>query len=304
LERSSKLASAPVTWGVWERTVGRDDLIPPDRLLETVRDLGYAGIELGPPGYLDAASIAAHGLELVGGFAPLHFADDEAYRADLPVWLDPIVDILVETGARGPVVLADAETPERLASAGRPDEQRRTALPRDAFARALERVNAAADRCRARGVDVVFHHHAATHVETPDEIAAFLDGTDVAVCFDTGHALVGGGDPLEVARLCGPRIAHLHLKDVDGPTLERVRAGELDLEQAWADGLFCPFGRGAVDFAAVLALPELAGFEGWIVLEQDRVAVRVGDLTAVQVVEQGNLAVVADALGAGEPVAS
>jgi inosose dehydratase len=298
LERSTKIASAPVTWGVWERTIGRDDRIPAALLLETVRGLGYAGIELGPPGYLDAESLAANGLELVGGFAPLHLADEEAYRADIPLWLDPIVDVLAATGARGPVVLADAETPERLATAGRPDEQRQTALPPDALARALERVNEAAERCGSRGVEVVFHHHAATHFETPAEIAAFLEGTDVPICFDTGHALVGGGDPIEIARLCGPRIAHLHLKDVDGALLERVRAGELDLERAWDGGLFCPFGRGAVDMAAVLALPELAGFDGWIVLEQDRVAVRLEDLAAVRAVEEGNLAFVADALGA------
>src|SRR5262249_4765189 len=56
-----RLASAPCTWGVWERTVDRDDLIPPDRMLAAVRELGYEGIELGPPGYLgdSAAAVAA-----------------------------------------------------------------------------------------------------------------------------------------------------------------------------------------------------------------------------------------------------
>ncbi len=280
---------------MWERTIGRDDLVPARTLLETVEGLGYRGIELGPPGYL-ADGLAETGLELVGGFAPLHLADAEAFAADLPVWLDPIVDALVATGARGPVVLADAETDVRLAAAGRPDEQRRTALSGDELARALERVQEAAARCRARGVDVVFHHHAATYVETPEEIAAFLDGTDVAVCFDTGHAVVGGGDPLEIARLCGDRIRHLHLKDVDGARLERVRRGELTLEQAWGEGLFCPFGEGVVDFAAVLALPELRDFDGWIVLEQDRVAVRAADVPAVRAVEEANLRTIREAL--------
>ncbi len=298
MERSTKLASAPVTWGIWERTTGRDDLIPAAALLETVRGLGYAGIELGPPGYLDAESLAASGLELVGGFAPLHLADEDAYRADLALWLDPIIEAIAATGRRGPVVLAGAESDERLAAAGRPGERLRTALSPDAFARALERVNEAADRCRSRGVDAVFHHHAATDVETPAEIAALLERTDVGICFDTGHALVGGGDPVEVARLCGARIAHVHLKDVDGELLERVRLGELGLEQAWADGLFCPFGEGAVDLAAVLALPELAGFDGWTVLEQDRVTVRAGDLAAVRAVEERNLAFVVAALAA------
>jgi inosose dehydratase len=283
-----RLASAPVTWGVWERTVGRPDLIPPDRMLETVSALGYAGIELGPPGYLPPEALAASGLELVGGFAPLHLADEDLFRADVAAWLDPVVDVLLATGARGPVVLADAETDERLAAP--------TPLAPDDFARALERVNEAVERCRGRGVPVVFHHHAATYVETPDEIERFLAGTDVGICFDTGHAVVGGGTAVEIARLCGARIEHLHLKDVDGDVLARVRSGELDLEGAWEGGLFCPFGEGVIDFDAVLALPELRSFAGWMVLEQDRVAVRLDDLAAVRAIEERNLAVVRRAL--------
>jgi len=109
----------------------------------------------------------------------------------------------------------------------------------------------------------------------------------VKLCFDTGHTVVGGGDPVELARSARDRIAHLHLKDVDPRMLERVRDGEASVDEAWERGLFCPFGEGSVDFGAVLA--ELDGFEGWTVVEQDRVAVRVGDLESVRAVEARNL---------------
>jgi inosose dehydratase len=269
-----KLATAPVTWGVWERTIGRDDLVPAPLLLETVRRLGYDAIELGPPGYLTPDLLERHGMALAGGFAPLRFEDEAAYREDIPVWLDPIVEVLAATGARGPVVLAGAEIESHPA----PD------------AAYFARVNDAVDRCRSRGVPVVFHHHAATYVESPPEIEMLLEQTDVGICFDPGHALVGGGDPLDVARLCGPRVEHLHLKDVDATLLARVRDGEMGLDDAWADGIFCPFGEGAVDFHAILAL--FAGFQGWTVLEQDRVAVTVDDLDDVAAVESRNLALV------------
>ena len=287
LERS-RLASAPVTWGVWELTADRDDLIPAGRLLETVAALGFGGIELGPPHYLGAdgdgvaAALAAHGLELAGGFVPLRLGDEAGFAEDVALWLDPVVDALVASGGRGPAVLADA--------GGEP----RTALDDAAY----DRLARAADRCRARGIEPVFHHHVATNVESPAELADLLEHSDVGICFDTGHALAGGGDPLEVARMCGGRIRHLHLKDVDGDVLRRLRAGELTTEQAWGLGLFCPFGEGIVDLAAVLALPELAGYDGWVVLEQDRVAVSVGDLEAVREVEARNLAL----LGGAETV--
>lgn len=298
MDRARGIASAPVTWGVWERTTGRDDRIPAPLLLRTVAELGYRGIELGPPGYLEPPALAEWGLELVGGFAPLHLDDEDAFTSDTADWLDPIAAALAETGTCGPVVLADAGTPERLAGAGRPDEQARTALTGDRLARALDRVVRAAERCRTRGVEAVFHHHTGTYFERPEEIAALVDRTDVSLCFDTGHAAVGGGDPLELARTYATRIGHLHLKDVDPALLARVRSGALPLEQVWGKGMFCPFGEGMVDVRAVLALPELQDFDGWIVLEQDRVGVRADDLGVVRAVDEANLRFVRRALGA------
>jgi inosose dehydratase len=271
-------------------------------MLEAVRDLGYSGIELGPPGYFgdDPASVRrtlhAYDLELVGAFAPLRIADEDGFRDDL-AFLDSTIEILAEAGARGPVVLAADENELRLAAAGRPDAQQATALRGDDFRRAAERVELAARRALERGVTATFHPHTATYIESPAEVEALLDSTDpdvVKVCLDTGHAVVGGGDPVELARTARDRIAHLHLKDVDPRVLERVRTRELSVEQAWEQGLFCPFGEGAVDFGAVLS--ELEGYEGCAVVEQDRVAVRVDDLAAVRDVELGNLAVVRRAI--------
>jgi inosose dehydratase len=271
-------------------------------MLEAVRGLEYTGIELGPPGYFgdDAEAVGRtlepYGLELVGAFAPLRIADDDGFRDDL-AFLDRTIDILAATGAHGPVVLAGDENDIRLEAAGKPEEVRATSLDRDAFLRAAERIQQAAQRALDRGVPAAFHPHTATYIESADEVAALLEATDAAVvkiAFDTGHTIVGGGDPVQFARLAGDRIIHLHLKDVDAAVLARVRSRELSVEEAWEQGLFCPFGEGAVDFAAVLA--ELEPFAGWAVVEQDRVAVQVDDLDAVREVEVQNLALLAGAV--------
>jgi hypothetical protein len=47
---SPRLATAPVSWGIWEQTIDRSDLVPPERLLETVTGMGYRALESGPPG--------------------------------------------------------------------------------------------------------------------------------------------------------------------------------------------------------------------------------------------------------------
>jgi len=291
-----RLASAPCTWGVWERTAGRDDLVPPERMLAVVRELGYRGIELGPPGYLGsgpdevARALEPYGLELAGAFAPLRIADEAGFREDL-AFLDRTVATLAAAGSRGPVVLAGDENALRLGVAGRPAARAETSLRGAELARAAGRVQAAAERALERGVAAAFHPHTGTYVEGAEEVEALLEATDpdvVGLAFDTGHAVVGGADPVAFARDHRSRIAHLHLKDVDGAVLARVRAGEAGVEEAWAGGLFCPFGEGVVDVVGVLR--ELDGFGGWAVVEQDRVAVRLEDLGAVRAVEERNLA--------------
>jgi inosose dehydratase len=294
-----RLASAPVSWGVWERTVDRDDLVPRESLLDAVRSLGYTAVELGPPGYLGGdrasvrASLAPLGLELVGAFVPLHLADAEGFRADLDE-LARTIEIL-HGWPTAVVLLADAGSPARFAAAGRPAELRRTSLTGAALERGAGRLAEAAERCREHDLAAALHPEVGSYAEAPDEVEALLDRVDPALlglCLDTGHILIGGGDPLALAEAWADRLSHVHLKDVSGSLLERLRAGEVDVETAWEQGLFCPFGDGDVDLAGFLGLPELASFAGWLVLEQDRVAVRVEDLPAVAAVERRNLAFV------------
>jgi inosose dehydratase len=302
---TARLASAPVTWGVWERTVGRDDLLSPTELLGAVRSLGYRAIELGPPGYFGEdpdtvrSTLEAAALVLVGAFVPLHLADESAFSSDLEE-LERTARILAGAGSNALVLLADAGSPERSVAAGQPDELARTQLTGAALDSAVRRLTVAAERCKEHGLRAAIHPEAASYVEAPAEVEAMLERIDpvlLGACLDTGHILVGGGDPVRLAQEWADRLCHVHLKDVDAGLLERLRTGRLDIEAAWAKGLFCPFGRGVVDLEGVLSAPALRGFDGWIVLEQDRIAVRHTDLDSVRAVEAANLALVQRLVG-------
>jgi inosose dehydratase len=290
---SVRLATAPVSWGIWEQTIHRPDLVPPRPLLETVTAMGYRALETGPPGYLapNGASavelIEPFGVELVATFLPLQLDDEDGFRADLDE-LDRTAEVLAAAGG-GIVLLADAGRPVRAAVSGRPAEMARHALSGQELDRAGERLDRAAARCAERGLSAALHPHAATYIESPDEVEAILERTSLPLCIDTGHAVVGGGDPLDLVGRHGDRLAHIHLKDVDGAVLERLRAGEIDMDEAWAAGIFCPFGEGVVPLAQFLAEPRVRGLDGYAVLEQDRMAVTVDDLPAVREVEQQNL---------------
>jgi len=291
-----RLATAPVSWGIWEQTIDRPDLVPPRPLLETVTAMGYRALETGPPGYLasDGAAaaelIAPFDVELVATFLPLRLDDEDAFRADLDD-LERTTEVLAATGG-GIVLLADAERPERVAIA-----DRRNGLSPRQLAEAAERLERAADLCRERGLRAALHPHAATYVETPSETDAILERTSrLGLCIDTGHTVVAGGDPVEQVRRHADRLAHVHLKDVDADVLARLRSGEIDMDEAWAEGIFCPFGEGVVPLREFLAQPEVRELDGYAVLEQDRMAVRIDDLPAVREVEERNLRYVQESL--------
>ena len=60
---------------------------------------------------------------------------------------------------------------------------------------------------------VAFHHHVATHVETPEEVDRFLGSfspRDLGLCLDTGHSVYGGGDPAQLLERYGERIRCVH----------------------------------------------------------------------------------------------
>jgi inosose dehydratase len=115
------------------------------------------------------------------------------------------------------------------------------------------------------------HPHVGTLVERPGEVRRVLDGSVIALCLDSGHLLIGGTDPAELAREAAGRVAHAHLKDVDAAWADRVRDGAVSYTEAVAAGLYRPLGQGDVDVAGLVGALREAGYDGWFVLEQDTV---------------------------------
>jgi inosose dehydratase len=245
-------------------------------------ELGYAGSELGPPGYFgDGAAVAetlgSRGLVLVGSFLALRLSRREQIEDDLK-GLDATLELLDEARGSDPrpaILISDAFCePERLAFAGRIEQHPETWLDDERFALLLESAHRAAEHCRERGFPASFHYHAGTYVETPREIERFIEGLDpslLGLCFDTGHSAFGGGSPLELLHAHGGLVNHVHLKDVDITLLARLHAEGAGLERAWEEGAFCELGRGGADVDACLAELLRRGYDGWIVVEQDQV---------------------------------
>ncbi|RQW82397.1 sugar phosphate isomerase/epimerase family protein, partial [Micromonospora globispora] len=143
------------------------------------------------------------------------------------------------------------------------------ALPASGWPGFAARVQQAVDRCRDRGLEPVFHYHLGTDVETEAEADRLLELTDVAVCLDTGHLRLAGGDPVAAVHRWAGRIGQVHLKDADLAVHQRIREAGGGLTEVVAAGGFCALGTGDVDFAGVLRGLDEIGYTGWLVIEQD-----------------------------------
>jgi len=63
----------------------------------------------------------------------------------------------------------------------------------------------------------------------------------------------------------------VHFKDVDLELLARLHREGKGLEDAWEAGVFCALGTGGAHVDECLQQLLAAGYDGWIVVEQDRV---------------------------------
>jgi inosose dehydratase len=267
---ADRIAGAPISWGVSE-VPGWGHQLSPETVLSQMSELGLAATEFGPDGFLPdsaqdkVATLRRHGLAAVGQFVPLVLHDPG--HDPLPELEAAMVD-LVATGA-STVVIAAATGAQGYDTRPQLDDRGWSTLLAN-----LDRLAAAA---AARGLTATLHPHVGTMVESGDETDRVLAGSRIGLCLDTGHLLIGGGDPVRVAREHPDRIAHTHLKDVRLDLARQVQAGELTYTEAVAAGMYVPLGQGDVDIAAIVAALEDSGYAGWYVLEQDTILLRVPD---------------------------
>jgi inosose dehydratase len=267
-----RVANGPVSWGV--DLPDKPGAPPWDEVFSEISEAGYRWCELGPAGYLPAnddqvkAELGARNLGVAGSyvFEPIHEPDRH----------DRIAEITHRTCRRiaalggGFLVVIDMVSSARGATAGRS-----AAAPRldgsdyRGFLAGLRQTTRIAIE---HGLTPVLHPHAGSYIEFEDEIERILDDTaddGLQLCIDTGHFAYAGIEPVRFLAEHRDRTPYLHLKDIDPVVHQKVLSDSVAFFDAIPLGVFCPVGRGVVDFAALAA--ELAqGFDGPGTIEQDR----------------------------------
>ncbi len=135
-------------------------------------------------------------------------------------------------------------------------------------------INTIAEYCSKQNIELAYHHHMGTIVETPSEIDAFMANTsDVTkLLLDTGHARFAGADPKILAQKFMPRISHIHCKNIRPDIRKQVYRENLSFLEGVRRGVFTVPGdkEGNVEFEPVLKVAAEHGYNGWLVIEAEQ----------------------------------
>ena len=241
--------------------------------LSECEKIGFDGIEKGHKLPTDPAELKrvldAHKLAFVSGWHSLnlltHSVEDEKKA------IQPHLDLLKAMGCKVCIVCETSNAihgNDDVALADKPS------LEEDDWADFGAKVEAIAQYCADQGIDLVYHHHMGTVVQTGAEIDMLMENTGPAtkLLLDTGHAWFGGADPARLARDYMDRVRHIHAKNVR-PAIRREVEGEgLSFLEGVRRGVFTVPGdpEGGVDFLPVLEIAAEHGYEGWLVIEAEQ----------------------------------
>ena len=268
---------APDSWGVW--FPNHEKQTPWSRCMDEMRQAGYDGVELGPWGYFPNTypelkqALDARSLELVAGTVGGDFLNDASID-DMCQTIDEIAAVIMHFPQAKYIVLlpamyTDLETGEFVMDPHLTDAQ---------WATYCKNVQRAADRVASHGLIGAFHPHVDCHVQTEEQIERLLTDTDVQLCFDTGHHVYGGGEPIAFYKKHTDRIPYIHIKDCDLAIKAKMDENKWSFAKAVTEDIMVEPGNGSIDFAKLHDALVEKGYDGWVVVEQDLFPVKSFDI--------------------------
>lgn len=267
------IATAPCSWGVWYAD-GTPSGTPWNVFLDQAAAAGYKALELGPDGYLPTDEnvlrdeLTRRGLDVCSGTCCYQF-DRYASFDDFRAPVEALCKRLNAFGAKYLVAMDESDV-------GKYSEKKAGFAP-EIWNNFLEKIRRMGEFTKNEfGIEVVYHPHIRTMIETEAEIERLMDYTGLRLCFDTGHHAYVNGDgsrgetsAINFMKKYPDKIAYLHFKNVDYEIFRQVREQGLDSDTAFDRDVMCDLRDGIIDFNALRDTIDEIGFEGIGVIEQD-----------------------------------
>ena len=271
MEKNIRLAIAPIAWT-------NDDMpelggeIPFEQCISEMALAGFEGSEVGnkyprDPEKLNKA-LKLRGLTICNAW----FSSFLTTKPLAEVEKDFIkqCDFLYAVGAR---IIGAAEQGNSIQGKPLPIFDAKPRFTDEEWKRLTEGLNHLGTIAKKKGMQLVYHHHMGTGVQTTEEIDRLMEMTDpelVGLLYDTGHLVFSGEDHLTVLHKYLKRIKHVHLKNVRFEVMEKAKKEKWSFLQAVRNGVFTVPGDGGLDFVPVFDALKSGGYKGWWVVEAEQ----------------------------------
>ncbi|MDO5035075.1 MAG: myo-inosose-2 dehydratase [Actinomycetaceae bacterium] len=267
-----------ITWGMHPITWRNDD-IPEVGAYNTLEDM-----------LLDLADVGYHGTECAGFFPDKEVVKERAEARGIKIVAQWFSSFIVRDGVDA-VIPEFREKCEYLQYLGASrivvSEQtgsvqgirdiciftNKPVLTDEEWTVLAEGLNVLGEIAHEYDLELVYHHHLGTVVQTKEETIRLMDMTDpkkVSLLFDTGHAFVGDGDVMGLLEATIDRVKHVHFKDVRADKMEESRKADRSFLDSFLNGMFTVPGDGIIDFTEPYKFLVDHGYDKWILVEAEQ----------------------------------
>ncbi|MGL5370646.1 MAG: myo-inosose-2 dehydratase [Plesiomonas shigelloides] len=265
-----QLGINPLTWT-------NDDLpslgaeTPLETCLSEGKLAGFEGFELGNKFPRQASVLgpilARHQLKLVSGWY-----SGELLTRSVEEEIAAVQDHLTLLRELGANVMVFCEVTDCIHGKQQVPVNQRPHFPAERWAEYGAKLTEFARYTQSQGVQIAYHHHMGTMIETEQDIDLLMQhtGEEVGLLLDTGHLTFAGFDPVAVAARWAKRINHVHCKDVRPAVLAEVKNKKMSFLNAVLAGVYTVPGDGCVDYPAVFRELKRVNYQGWLVVEAEQ----------------------------------
>lgn len=267
---SVRIGINPLTWTNDDLpTLGAET--PLETCLSEGKQAGFSGFELGhkfprTPEVLGPI-LESHGLNLVSGWFSgelLTRSVEEEIEA-----IKPHLHLLKSLGSK---VMVYCEITGCVHGQQSTPLSHRPIISEAEIAAMSKKLTQVADYCLEQGVQIAYHHHMGTVIETAHEIDLLMKhtGPSVGLLLDTGHLTFAGGDPLATQKKYADRIVHVHCKDLRPDIFADAKNRDLSFLDAMLNGIFTVPGDGFIDYSSLFKQLKASQYAGWLVVEAEQ----------------------------------
>ncbi|GED17157.1 myo-inosose-2 dehydratase [Aneurinibacillus migulanus] len=271
-ENTIKLAIAPIAWTNDDMPeLGEENTF--EQCISEMALAGFIGSEVGNKYPRDTKALkkalALRNLEIASAWFSA-FLTTKPLEETVEAFIQHR-DFLHEMGAKVIVVSEQGHSIQGLIDV--PLFKEKPVFTEEEWNKLTEGLHHLGELAAVKDMNIVYHHHMGTGVQTTKEIEKLMKMTDpqlVSLLFDTGHLVFSGEDPIYVLKKYLPRIKHVHLKDIRRGMVERVKEKDLSFLQAVKEGIFTVPGDGTIEFSGIFKIISSSDYEGWFVVEAEQ----------------------------------